>query len=125
VRHQQERGGQQQPADDEFHGGARKEGALRRIVRHPRTVRHVRADRKSGGSGTMQTACPRGVACGSTRVRERVGGAVRAPAVARCGFRGNAPQNEKYRQGYTQTRVNGSSAGPNDASARQKHAFPS
>ena len=73
----------------------------------------------------MQSACPRVAACGSTRVRARSDAAFCMPPGARGDFRGNVQQNAKYRQGYTKTRVICSSAGPNDASTRQKHAFPS
>jgi hypothetical protein len=64
------------------------------------------------------------------RVRDNPGGRVAggadaAPRISHDGFRGNARQNAKYRQGYIESDIDASSAGTNDASRRQKHAFPS
>jgi hypothetical protein len=48
-----------------------------------------------------------------------------ASRISHDGFRSDARQNAEYRQGYTKPDVDSSSEGPNDASTRQKHAFPS
>ena len=64
------------------------------------------------------------------RVRDNPGaratcGAKCARAKSRDVFCSIARQNAKYRQGYTISHAISPSAGPNDASTRQKHAFPS
>jgi hypothetical protein len=81
------------------------------------------------GVTTLQAACPRRHR-GSAHVRDNPnsrapGDAKDAAPDAPGGFRSNVQQNAKYRQGYTETCIHSTSAGPNDASARQKHAFPS
>ena len=104
-----------------FMTGGAKVGSLRRIVRHGRIARHARKAR--GGK-------PAGGVPASRDVRDnpgarRAGRAIRAPRAARDGYRSNARQFAKYLQGYARTRGHPSSTGPNDASTRQKHAFPS
>ncbi len=77
----------------------------------------------------LQAACPCFVAsrfaCGTTRCARPSAAAKDARQTARDGFRSNVRQNAKYRQGYTESGADPTSSGPNDASTRQKLAFPS
>jgi hypothetical protein len=52
-------------------------------------------------------------------------GAKCALEIAHVGEKLDAPNFDKYLRGYIKIRARGFSAGPNDASTRQKLAFPS
>ena len=73
----------------------------------------------------LQAACPQREACGTTRGRARGQAAKCGSESARRNIFGDARQFGKYRQGYIEIGIDCSSAGPNDACARQKLAFHS
>jgi hypothetical protein len=82
-------------------------------------------DRRKSAPRDLQPACPPRFSFGTTRVRARRRAAQNTARSARDGIRRVASRFAKYLVGYTKTRAKRFSAGPNDASTRQKLAFPS
>lgn len=79
----------------------------------------------SEGASDLQAACLRRVSCGTTRVRADRDGAKNEFPPARESEFLDTPSFFKYLRGYIDSRAGSFSTGPNDASMRQKLAFPS